>query len=329
MKNEPALPIEQIRDLINCYYKLNLRKLDFLPIGEGSWCYRGTGENTVFVRLVKNSNAVLKTNDLIQLLAGYNFPVLPPLSHKYGQTVARIENYGLVVYPYLEGLTVMRSGLNGQQLTTVRQEIGAITALLHELTEQVNHQIDLPTEDFTKFQPEFHSIVCSNRKPDCHDQLIIDWMRFIQERKSELTNLLQVTEQLGNELRSRKSDYVLCHGDIHEDNIIMASSGGLYIIDWDNAILAPKERDLFFFGENENNLKQYFSLLSSKQAEPAIIDYYVLEWALQEIVDYSNRILSNSFFSPEGRLDAWHQFQSLFKTNQDVDRAYQIASHYM
>ena len=39
--------------------------------------------------------------------------------------------------------------------------------------------------------------------------------------------------------------------------------------------------------------------------------------------------LDNSFFSLEGRLDAWDQFQSLFKTNQDVDRAYQVASHYM
>ena len=329
MKNEPALPIERIRGLINRYYELNLRRLDFLPIGEGSWCYRGTGESSVFIRLVENSNAVLKTNYLIQLLADYNFPVLPPLSHKYGQTVARIENYGLVVYPYLKGLTVMQSGLNDQQLTAVRQEIGAIVARLHELTEQVKCQIDLSTEDFTKFQPEFHSIVCSNRKTDCQDQLIIDWIKFIQERESELTNLVQVAERLGNELRSRKPDYVLCHGDIHEDNIIMASSGGLYIIDWDNAILAPKERDLVFFGGDEDNLKQYFGLLNSKQAEPVIIDYYVLEWALQEIVDYSNRISSNSFFSLEGRLDAWHQFQSLFKTNQDVDRAYQVASHYM
>ena len=59
--------------------------------------------------------------------------------------------------------------------------------------------------------------------------------------------------------------------------------------------------------------------------DPYVIDYYVLEWALQEIYDYGNRILFDTKFDQDGRLDAWQQFQILFDVNQDVDLALRLA----
>ena len=55
--------------------------------------------------------------------------------------------------------------------------------------------------------------------------------------------------------------------------------------------------------------------------DQTVIVYYVLEWALQEIVDYGNRILFDIHFDMEGRVDAWQQFQRLFEPGQDVDVA--------
>ena len=42
--------------------------------------------------------------------------------------------------------------------------------------------------------------------------------------------------------------FVLCHSDIHGGNILIADTGELYVVDWDDPILAPKERDLMFIG---------------------------------------------------------------------------------
>jgi spectinomycin phosphotransferase len=48
--------------------------------------------------------------------------------------------------------------------------------------------------------------------------------------------------------RSRPLEPVLCHSDIHAGNLLLTSDGDLYIVDWDNPILALKERDLMFIG---------------------------------------------------------------------------------
>ncbi len=41
---------------------------------------------------------------------------------------------------------------------------------------------------------------------------------------------------------------MLCHSDIHGGNVLIAENDALYIVDWDEPIMAPKERDLMFIG---------------------------------------------------------------------------------
>ena len=42
------------------------------------------------------------------------------------------------------------------------------------------------------------------------------------------------------------SRQVLCHGDLHAWNVLVVSDNHLWIVDWDEAVLAPRERDLMF-----------------------------------------------------------------------------------
>ena len=49
-------------------------------------------------------------------------------------------------------------------------------------------------------------------------------------------------------LETRFPDFIVCHFDIHAGNILIDDDGSLYIVDWDDPILAPKERDLMYIG---------------------------------------------------------------------------------
>ncbi|MAT75102.1 hypothetical protein CMK14_08155 [Candidatus Poribacteria bacterium] len=348
MKTEPTIPQHQLQQQINQNYCTNLQALAFLPIGEGSWCFHGQGKSEIFIRLVKEKTKAEKTVLLAKFLSDQGLPVLPSLADKSGNLMGEIEGCGLIIYPFIYGSTLMNRELSNKQASPLRREIGVTVARIHALTEltdnqrysnQLNRnqhspirQFDLPREDFARFQVESFSIL----SPDDHqppirqhdDALVVELSDFIQPRQKALRNLIGVARRLGQTLRLEALDYVLCHGDIHEDNILLSDSGEIFIIDWDNAIFAPKERDLFFFGGNEDYLTGYFGGQTNSAAAPGtcvvdqtVIDYYVLEWALQEIVDYGSRILFDTHFDMEGRVDAWQQFQRLFEPGQDVDVA--------
>lgn len=283
---------------------------------------------------MKDKDQISRTNGLIKLLDSLGVPVPTPLLSKSGQTVVKIADYDLVVYPYISGLTLMQSDQTNPQVSSLRQSVGQMIGHLHGLTREISNQIELPIENFTRFQPEFRSIISPRNLIHQTDQIVKDLLYFINVRRCELTNLVQVAERLGANLRSREFDYVLCHGDIHEDNVLLSEKGNLYIIDWDGAILAPRERDLCFFGSesypdlDKDNLSGYFASSGPVETDPVLMDYYKIEWALQEVVDYGSRILSDSRFDLDGRLDAWQQFRDLFEPNQDVDCAFHVAACY-
>ena len=41
-------------------------------------------------------------------------------------------------------------------------------------------------------------------------------------------------------------EFALCHADIHTANILITPEQDMVIVDWDDTLLAPKERDLMF-----------------------------------------------------------------------------------
>ena len=53
-------------------------------------------------------------------------------------------------------------------------------------------------------------------------------------------------DRLGRELAGEPFPLVLCHADLHTWNVLVDAGGRLWIADWDEAVLAPRERDLFF-----------------------------------------------------------------------------------
>src|SRR5262249_48310886 len=72
---------------------------------------------------------------------------------------------------------------------------------------------------------------------------------FWHERRAEIRHIAERAEALGCALQATSPEFVLCHADIHTSNLLLGGDGRLFVVDWDQPIMAPKERDLMFVVE--------------------------------------------------------------------------------
>ncbi len=63
---------------------------------------------------------------------------------------------------------------------------------------------------------------------------------------ASVERLLVATDRLARHLDDDPAPAVLCHGDAHLGNVQVGDAARVWLLDWDDAVLAPRERDLLF-----------------------------------------------------------------------------------
>ncbi|MFE0528237.1 phosphotransferase enzyme family protein [Micromonospora parva] len=58
--------------------------------------------------------------------------------------------------------------------------------------------------------------------------------------------LTREVERRAADQRDGPGSHVVCHGDPHLGNLLLGADGQVWLIDWDDAVLAPRECDLMF-----------------------------------------------------------------------------------
>jgi spectinomycin phosphotransferase len=125
-------------------------------------------------------------------------------------------------------------------------------------------------------------------------------MTLLMERWREIRVLMARAQQLALQLQSQELELVLCHADLHAGNLLVENDGTLYIIDWDEILLAPKERDLMYIGggllggwrspAEEEAL--FYQGYGSSEIDPVALAYYRYERIIQDLAIYSEELLS-------------------------------------
>jgi len=116
----------------------------------------------------------------------------------------------------------------------------------------------------------------------------------LQPRAGELRAGLDRLAALKRKLHQEPPQMVVCHTDLHGDNLMRGSDGQLYILDWDNALVAPREHDLFFFTSDERFSQvfapAYEAVVGSVRMSSDALRYYAYRRGLEDIADYVVRI---------------------------------------
>jgi spectinomycin phosphotransferase len=148
---------------------------------------------------------------------------------------------------------------------------------------------------------------------------------FWHSRRDKIRKLIDTTDRFGAQLSQISLPFVLCHADLHTWNVLLDTDKQLWVVDWDETILAPKERDLMFViggigqglvksNETMRFLEGYGDTAINRQA----LTYYRYAWAVQDIAAYAETVFLLPDVGDEVRSDAVRGFIDLFSPGNIV-----------
>jgi spectinomycin phosphotransferase len=96
---------------------------------------------------------------------------------------------------------------------------------------------------------------------------------------------------LSGALRPITHEHVVCHGDPHVGNLLVGQNGEVWLVDWDDAVLAPWERDLMFVlggvlafaPVGDDDRTAFFAGYGDATIDPRLVAYYLCTRALDDV----------------------------------------------
>lgn len=233
-----------------------------------------------------------------------------PIPTTAGRLWAEADGCALVLYPFISGATGMARGMTAAQWTA----LGAILRQIHAVPRTQELEAVMQRETFT---PDGADTVreLDGRLPD------VPW--------GDIRTLLARAERLGRELGRRNPPHVICHADIHTNNVLLDAAGTLWVVDWDDVLIAPKERDLMFVvgggltrtqvgpAAEESFLEGY----GRQAVDPLALAYYRCARAISDIAYTGAQVALRPGLDAAGRQDALDRLMRLFLPGNIVDLA--------
>jgi spectinomycin phosphotransferase len=244
--------------------------------------------------------------------------VVAPIPTKSGELWEKADNFILILYPFIDGETGMKVGMSENQWI----EFGAVLKKIHSSKLSSGLASQVKKENFSpKWSGLIKELQTKIDNSQFTDSLQKELASFWKEKNEEIRAIINRMEELGHLLRTQPLDFVLCHTDIHTANILLDKQNKMFIVDWDNPLLAPKERDLMFIvGAKEE--QRFFNGYGKSDINSVALAYYRYEWVAQEIGDYGERVFLNNDVGEETKKDAVKSFIELFQPDDVVESAY-------
>jgi len=245
MLEPPDLPDDRIVAAVQQHYGLHLTTLTFLPLGQDvrAWAFRAATTDGAIYFLKLRQRAVRPASLRVpRYLADQGVPhVVAPLPTRAQRLWTDVEGFTLALYPFISGTTGGAHGLQEHHWVTYGAALRAMhnTPLVPDLAQDVPHEsFTSPCTAVVKAL-EAHIPTQGDTDPIARDLAAL-W----QLKRAELQTLVTRLETLGQRLRVQRPALVLCHADVHHNNILIDTEDQFWIVDWDDTRLAPKECDL-------------------------------------------------------------------------------------
>lgn len=245
--------------------------------------------------------------------------IIPPLPNFEGKDIQNVEGWFYAVYPFVEGEDGFQKELSSKQWT----HLGTMLKKIHSMDVPEDVRAGLRREDFSdQWRNELRAIL--QAEVSAHG-IAREYIQHLESRRDLVEILLNNAKESSKQAKVKKDNFVLCHADIHAGNVLINKQGVFYIVDWDNPMLAPKERDLMFVGAGIGNVwnktdqvNKFYSGYGAVEIDRELIRYYRNERILVDIVEFYHQIVLSE---DDQKPLAFQRYKDMFAKEGVVDIA--------
>lgn len=324
--------VEISQIIINClktYYLIEVAMLHLLPLGADMnasvYKVQSSDQKSYFVKIRRGHPDDISVAILELLQSAGIREIIFPIKTTGGDLTQKFDGFTLIVYPFVEGQDGFARSLNHRQWV----QFGKILRHIHDIKVPQSVQSRIRREDFSpKWRDAVGSLYAQIENIQINDDTALKLRKLLKDHKATIDQLVNCAEQLSQKLQNKPLQFVLCHSDIHGGNILLSDNDTFHIVDWDDPMMAPKERDLMFVGGGVGNVwnqpheeKLFYEGYGKAAVDQTILAYYRFERIVEDIALYVQELL----FSMENNNDReqmYKHFVDMFECNGVIELAF-------
>lgn len=323
---------KQIIDCLKNHYGINVNALTPLSLGAdiNACIYKAaTIDKSFYFVKIKYAHDHQMSIAVLELLEQEKIPLIIPLiKTKSGLASQSIEHASLTVQPFIEGVNGFSQMLTADQW----KFLGKSLKKIHEIEIPSAIKMQLRQETFSSKWcnqvQEQYQIFIDNPSADIgNDKIAKKVLSFLKTNRHTIQRLVNRAEELAQKCQIDASISVLCHADLHAGNILI-NGENIYIIDWDDPMLAPKERDLMFIGggvgnvwNKQNEAQLFYQGYGETHINKNLLAYYRYERIIEDIAVYVQELLLTSM-NTKNSLEMYQHLVSQFDQSDVVAIAF-------
>lgn len=232
--------------------------------------------------------------------AGGSF-ALAPVPAQDGEAVHPLASrFAVSLYPYVDG----RSWGTGEYRTD-EQRLAVLELLVSLHTADSARHRHALVDDFVL--PDREGLMAALEdvdRPWDSGPFAETTRELLCRNADDLVRLLDHYDRGAAAARTQADRMVLTHGEPHTENVLVTVDGGLLLIDWDTALLAPPERDLWVIEAGDGAVSRAYHQATGVTVLPDMLQLYDLRWDLAETALYVTQFHQPHRDDPNTRLAA-------------------------
>ncbi len=315
MHEKPNISEQHLQTCLQDQYDLQPMAFDFLPLGLDTMSakYRITDAQGTSYFLKAKSGLYAPAFLVPRYLHDQGIPaVVAPISTNNHTLWTLVDDWIVILYPFIEGDTSWL-GMNDEHW----KEVGTVFKHIHQAALPPSGFASIHTESFdpTSYTRWIHTFEIQHlHEHSTKNALELSLRAMWLTHQPKVHTIATSLEMLATRIQRRALPQVICHADLHPGNILRDHTKQVFVIDWNDVMLAPKERD-FIFVQEQSSAKlstsapsPFFQGYGYAEIDQTVLTYYRHERVIQDLIECAQQVFFRDDLSIESKADAIQLF---------------------